>query len=125
MFTRKITGSHLEQFKWLAYSAKKGGYYCKYCVLMHPESSTVGESRGMRKPGKLVSAPLTTFNKLTGKDGALSSHELTTYHQSSLRGGQDLCYVSSHPSEDIRNQLSSHRNEQVHEFNFSKCIRVC
>lgn len=77
-------------------------------------NSTETESRiGGQVPNKLVKSPLTLFNKLTGKDGALTMHALTSFHKNSLERANSIVFASTDPSVDIRNILNTKRNEQV------------
>ena len=77
-------------------------------------NSTETESRiGGQVPHRLVKLPLILFNKLTGKDGALTMHALTSFHKNSLERANSIVLASSNPSVDIRNILNTKRNEQV------------
>ena len=100
---RNMVGSPILQ-------AKKD-FFCKYCVLFAPTS--VGAVKCSQTAGKLVSTPLTKFNKLTGKDGVLTNHEQSTFHKSSIETSQNFKLTCSNPSVDIRNQLSKQRDDQV------------
>ena len=108
---KKIIHDHLDRFKWLSYSAVKQGYYCKHCALF--AMSSVGSNKCNQKPGKLVSEPLKNFHKLTGRDGYSTPHELTSYHKSSLECSQNFLRVSIDPALDVRNQVSSYREQEV------------
>ena len=103
---------HSEEFKWLCYSSSKEGFFCKYCVLFGP-FAVVGAANCNQSAGKLVKTPLTTFSKLTGKDGALSRHASSNYHKNSLQAAQIYKISQKDPASDIRNQLSSQRQLQV------------
>jgi len=79
---RRLLPRHLDtcMFSWLAVSRVPGkeGAYCIPCVLSTCATGVGGRSEGHGQfPGKLVTAPLDRFDDLTGKDGALSRHELT------------------------------------------------
>ena len=67
---RRISSKHLVDHKWLAYSENMKGYSCKFCAVLHCEGNSVG--RGAQKAGKLITAPLVSYNKLTSKTGDLT-----------------------------------------------------
>ncbi|VEN52714.1 unnamed protein product [Callosobruchus maculatus] len=78
---RRPNIGHLEKHEWLVLSKEKMGLFCKYCVLF--SNSIVGGRHVTSHnvaPQKLVKIPLTTFAKLSGKDGDLILHEKTKYH---------------------------------------------
>ena len=75
---------HLEQFLWLADSQLSKGAFCLPCVLFG--AGGVGGRRDGhgQAPGALITRPLQQFQKLTGKDGALSKHEKLNYHKEAV-----------------------------------------
>lgn len=40
-FTRKFNRAYLEQYKWLEYSLKEDGVYCKFCAFFAKEKSAI------------------------------------------------------------------------------------
>ena len=83
----------LQKFPWLVYSASNEGFFCKYCALF--SAKTVGATKCSQNAGKLVNTPLTAYKKLTGKDGALTVHESSSYHKSSMESAQNFLLTTS------------------------------
>ena len=84
----RLLPRHLDAFPWLAISNVQGkkGAFCISCVLFTASETGVGgraEGHG-QLPGKLVSKPLDRFDDLTGKNGVLTRHQITNYHQRSV-----------------------------------------
>jgi hypothetical protein len=73
---RYINHNHLNCHEWLVYSDIEKGLFCKYCVVF---SDFCGKNKA--KVEKFVLKPLTSFAKLTGKEGDLKIHENTLFHQ--------------------------------------------
>lgn len=67
------------------------------------------------KLNHLVLCPLTKFNKLTGKDGALSQHNTHIYHINAVSSAVDFIANKDKPELDIRNQIDQKRKELVLE----------
>lgn len=63
--------------------------------------------------GKFVTAPLVKFNNLTGKDGDLTLHSQSQYHQNCAATAGDFLQTSSHPDADIANIVDKHRLEDI------------
>ena len=83
---RRRLPRHLEDYPWLAVSRVNPGALCVSCVLLTASGSGVGgRSQGRGQiPGKLVTKPLDRFDELTGKDGSLTRHAKTKYHQDAI-----------------------------------------
>lgn len=84
---RRLLPGHFTTFPWLSVSkvAGKEGAYCKACVVFGLSSGVGGRSHGGgQQPGKLVTKPLDRFDHLTGKEGALTKHNATKYHQENM-----------------------------------------
>lgn len=75
---RRPNHGHLQKFEWLLFSKEKQGIFCKYCAIFTLQS-LVGRQKTV-KPKKLVSEPVINFAKLTGVDGVLQQHQMTSYH---------------------------------------------
>ena len=110
---RRITEKHLDAYPWLAYSDSRRGYFCRFCVLF--ASSTVGAVKCSQKPRVLVSEPLSKFNKLTGKDGALDSHDSTKYHIESVQTALAFERSRKDIGSDIRSKLNAQWVESHNE----------
>lgn len=82
---RHLNENHFKTYPWLVYSRAHGGLYCKYCTLFAPALVGNGIGKNRQKPGRLVVQPLCTFNRLTGTDGYLNSHDKLAYHKSCLQ----------------------------------------
>ena len=81
----KLQESWLIHFNWLVYSPSVKGGYCKYCVLLFAEDNSTRTT-----PGVLVATPFTNFQKATGKDGILTSHEKLQYHKDAMMAGSEF-----------------------------------
>ena len=112
---RRLLPRHLEDYPWLTVSRVNPGALCVPCVLFTASGSGVGgRSQGRGKnPGKLVTKQLNGFDELTGKDGSLTRHAKTRYHQDAILAFDDfkrVCVDQSNRSLDISSQLNeSHR----------------
>ena len=73
-------------------------------------SGVGGRSQGRGQiPGKLVTKPLDRFDELTGKDGSLTRHAKTRYHQDAILALDDfkrVCVDQSNRNLDISCQLN-------------------
>lgn len=69
---RYLNKTMFDRFPWLAYSHIKGGLFCKYCALFSVSKSG---GRGQQCLGKLVTEPLSRYDKLTGAGGYLTTHD--------------------------------------------------
>ena len=66
-----------------------------------------------QKMEHLVSTPLVSFSDLTGKSGTLTRQNTTKFHMAySKRTVNFLAFIAK-PSQDVRNQVSQGRMEQV------------
>ena len=62
-----------KEYPWLVYSPSQKGGFCKYCAIYaHSNKSTLGV---------VVKIPFTRFSRTKGKDGILTNHASTVYHQ--------------------------------------------
>ncbi|KAE9542310.1 hypothetical protein AGLY_003437 [Aphis glycines] len=110
------------------------GFYFKYCVLFSDE---YGFHQSSSELGKLVKKSLTSFAKLYGKDGYLTTHENSKYHKDAvqenrsrlrptietiilcgrqnilLRGHRDDGYVLEQNLKTIESVSSSIRSEDI------------
>ena len=89
---RRLLPRHLEDFPWLAVSRVNPGAFCIPCVLFTASGAGVGgRSLGHgQDAGKLVMKPLDHFDNLTGKDGSLTRHAKTMYHQDAILAFDDF-----------------------------------
>ena len=80
---RRVTPELLSRIERLALSQcpERQGVWCTFCVLFITSSEVGGRYDKSQKLGKLVLRPLTDFSCLTGKEGALDTHEKSSYHQ--------------------------------------------
>lgn len=105
---RYFNPHHLDEFKWLVFSDHGQGLFCKICVLFAVEPSRTSF-------GNLVKSPLVKFAKLTGKDGALTIHAGTKYHETATLVAHDFEKNYVNPGDNIINQVSTARHNQVTE----------
>jgi hypothetical protein len=114
---RRLLPRHLDMYQWLAVSKVDGkqGAFCVPCVLSTSAAGVGGRSRGHGQlPGKLVTKPLDRFDELTGKNGALTRHQLTEYHQSSILAMDDFKkVVLQHDVLDIHSILDNAHKKEV------------
>jgi hypothetical protein len=59
--------------------------------------------------------PLTTFARLTGKEGDLKTHENTKYHRNSVVSAERFCKVFQDPSKSIVNLLNTDRMKVIED----------
>lgn len=115
MRKRRLLPHHCEEFPWLGVSKVEGmeGAFCVPCVLFVGRGGVGGRSRGKGQlPGKLVTKPLTRFDDLTGKNGALSSHQDNEYHKENVLAMEHFRQTVIQCKTDIRGQLNeSYRHE--------------
>jgi len=100
---------HLKKFHWLVVSDIANGLFCKYCFIFAPSSSSNNCLQN------LVIKPLLKFSKLTGKDGILSVHNDNKYHINAVIAGKDFLKNYSSPKNQVINQISTQRFEQIKE----------
>lgn len=79
---RYLRRDHLERCPYLGFSPSRQGVYCVPCAMFGPACITAGRSN--QALGRLVTEPLTRFDKLFGKDGYLTTHETLDYHKTAL-----------------------------------------
>ncbi|CAH1102960.1 unnamed protein product [Psylliodes chrysocephalus] len=77
-FTRKFNRAYLEQYKWLVYSLKEDGVYCKFCAFFC--KIEVGHTSS-QQVGMLCTEPYRKWKKCAEK---LRLHEKTEYHKRSV-----------------------------------------
>ena len=116
---RRLLPTHLATFPWLSVSKLSGlqGAYCTPCVLFGSSSGVGGQSQGFGQlPGKLVSKPLARFDDLTGKEGALTSHQTCLYHQDSVIAMENFRQVFVlKTKDDIMSDLNTARKEAIED----------
>ncbi|XP_041471535.1 zinc finger MYM-type protein 1-like [Lytechinus variegatus] len=120
---KKFLGRHYyDTFPWLTSSEMDGfeGAWCIWCAIFKSSSSCGGHwDMGLQSVGTLVKKPLKSFAKLTGKDGALTSHANTNYHKSvaskvteflarnQTDGKNDIASIIDRNREEIRQENRS------------------
>jgi hypothetical protein len=104
--TRSFKFNWLEDNKWLAYSEKFDGGFCKFCVMFAPSFVTKADQR-------LLGFVTTPLKKFKDAKEMFRLHESTQYHKRSVEFAEEFSKVYNHEKEDIRNQLSSHRKIAV------------
>ena len=78
---RYLSKTHFRTYLWLLYSESRKGLYCKYCATFTTSSVKCSVGKNRQKPGKLVIAPVCSFNKLKGFDGYLYGQDKLEYHK--------------------------------------------
>ena len=102
---------HLDKFKWLVFSDKAQGYFCLPCALFLNKSS-VNNSVGGIQVGKLVSEPLTKFDKILDK---LSNHDQCKYHTEQVLILANFIKTYKNPSKNIVNIMEIEKQKKVAE----------
>ena len=82
-----------------SYSLSKRGLFCRPCVIFAPN-----DVRGV-KLGRLVQSP--KFAHLTGRDGYLTSHLSTKFHEDSISRAQALKQTTTSKAGDVAQQMKS------------------
>jgi len=116
---RRLLPTHLTNFPWLSVSKLSGlsGAFCTACVLFGSVAGVGGKSHGCGQlPGKLVSKPLTRFDHLTGKEGALNNHQACSYHRDSVISMDNFreVYVNR-TKDDIKCDLNAAHKKAIEE----------
>lgn len=89
------------------FSVAKSGVYCKPCVLFAPPVvSNV-------KLQRLISEPLQKYSHLTGKDGYLTSHIGSAFHENSVMAANAFRDVVSGKSQSVTGQLEAASAKEV------------
>jgi len=102
---RYLKHEHLQQCKYLAFSECRQGLFCKVCV---------SAGRNPSQLNRLVTAPLTAYDRLFGANGYITSHENAKYHKNSaIRATNFLASVAK--GTDIKTSLDCARNQQIVE----------
>ena len=84
--------SWLTEFPRLVYSPARDGGFCKYCCMYdHISKGTLGV---------LVKSPFTRFSKAKGKDGILTKHVKTEYHQTASECAKAFIATFQIPSQE-------------------------
>ena len=93
--------SWLTEVPWLVYSPAREGGFCKYCRMYgHISKGTLGV---------LVKSPFTRFSKAKGKDGILTKHVKTEYHQTASERAKAFIATFQNPQSRIDSQISEER----------------
>ena len=120
--TKRYLGeNHLKTFPWLAVSREPEycGAWCAYCVLF--KTSESGGGRGAQygggagqSTGKLVNKPLVDFSDLTGKNGALTSHQETSFHKTCvIKYAEFLSRATPGCEKDVRSITDIERQKEI------------
>ena len=107
---RYVNQNYLNNNEWLAYSDIHKGLFCKYCVVFADFCGA-----GKARTDKFVLKPLTTFAKLTGKDGELKIHETSIYHRNSVVAADSFCTVFKDPAKSIVNLITTDRMKVIED----------
>lgn len=108
---RYLNRTYFETYKWLVYSPKKNGLYCKYCVLFADKG---GKCNNVVLQ-KLVAIPLIKYAKISGKTGDLAVHNSHQYHVNAITTAEYFLFNYKNPQNEIINMVSTHRNKQILE----------
>ena len=120
---RYVNSEHFSTFKWLGLSNLDDpdikGLWCVYCALFKTSDSGGGRGAitgrgGGQKLGNLVNKPLVDFQRLTGKDGDLTQHDLSSYHQTSrLRADEFLHRTKPGSLKDVQYIIDNERKKEA------------
>jgi len=89
-----------DRYSVFTYSLSQQGVLCKPCVLFAPDSV-----RGV-KLHRLVKSPLQDYSHLTGKNGYLTSHLSTDFHEDSVSKASAFLNTF-HKQSDVAQQLNA------------------
>ena len=118
---RYLRPEHLQKNAFLALSREHGGLYCKVC-LVFADIDQICQKAGVNEIF-LLNKPLKKFSRLFGKDGYVSSHEVTIYHIESTRKSIDFLTSYKHPESAIDVQLDSQVKSEI-ERKFSPVQKI-
>lgn len=106
-----LSAKHFDLFKWLTYSEKYNGVFCKFCFLF-AKYGGVNKSTSLNK---LVINPLCKFSKLLGKTGDLMVHDSSKYHREAVEAADNFLKTYENPEKEIINILDAKRASQIRE----------
>ncbi|KAL5268730.1 hypothetical protein ACHWQZ_G002542 [Mnemiopsis leidyi] len=113
---RYVQPHHLKLYPWIGISEIEGkkGLYCTDCVCFHPKQRGVGGhmSSGGQSVGNLVIKPVTQFNKLSGPNGVLESHQKRDYHIKAVNAKENFLLRREKPQLQINHLVDSHNKAQ-------------
>ena len=114
---RSFNSSWLDLYKWLVYSPKDNGAYCKYCVLF---GNTLKEKSGL-KADKLVTSPLTFWTTASEK---LKGHNTkSAMHQTTAVMAEEFLKIMKSEQMSIDQHLNSVMAKQI-EHNKQKLFPI-
>ena len=113
---KRYLGRHYyDTFPWLTSSEMDGyeGAWCLWCALFKTSSTCGGHwDLGTQTVGTLVEKPLKSYAKLTGKDGALTTHANTNDHKSvASKVTEFLARAPVNSKDDIASLIDTKREE--------------
>lgn len=90
--TRNLKFQHkwIHKWKWLSYSKKDDGAYCKYCVLFHTSVSV-----GLGKHENLGQLSITPFNNWKKATERFSEHQQRSYHKENVEKADIICKIAT------------------------------
>ena len=106
--TSKFQFNWLLRWRWLAYSEKEDGAFCKLCVAF---SKSEGGING-QKLGALV---INKFDNWKHAIETFTKHDKLNYHIKSVIDTDNFLKTRNNPSISIENQLDTARSKQVNE----------
>ncbi|VVC41661.1 Hypothetical protein CINCED_3A008444 [Cinara cedri] len=115
---RFLKKNHFEEFKWLVYSEKAGGVFCKYCVLFAKFKGSEDKNMAIKS---LVTVPLTKYAKIIGKNGYLIKHQQNMYHMNAVLTTIDFLIHLKNPKKGIINIVDT---SQVQPEGDDGCLRL-
>lgn len=108
---RYLSKIYFEKYKWLTYSKKMSGLFCKYCVLFSDKGGRYKTIQLL----KFVSKPLQKYAKLLGKDGDLEVHSRNHYHVACVEVADNFMTTFNNPKKEVINLINTERKKQVEE----------
>lgn len=110
---RFLRPNHFEKYPWIEYSHVKSVLFYKYCVIFLV--STKSGRRNTEQLKNLVTEPLKSFEKLTGKDGYLDRHNSNLYHKNCNQFAIDFQKTYLNPETVVVIILDSQRIKIIKE----------
>lgn len=103
----------LLQYKWLCFSKKENGAYCKLCVFFsHDKSVGKGNHQVL---GKLVFEKFDNWKKALGVKGFFKTHEATEYHKTCQYKYDTFFAVKNNQVESVEVQVNNNLKKEIQE----------
>lgn len=103
----KFQGKWLSEWKWLSYSKKVDGAFCKFCVLFNKDFVGKGSHQKM---GQLCSEQFCNWKKARER---FSEHQQSLYHRNNVEVAHIIMKIETKQQDSIDVQLDDERKKQI------------